>query len=385
VTRREMLALSVSAAGLRAQSAADRNGAARDLVYQALEQLSAHASPQDVTRAMRFLRGALDQYASFGDAHYYRYLCLKHLNQEPALQKSEMEAALRCESEALRDQRDPFVLAVPRIYDNLTTIGQKWALVVGISRFQPQSKNKDGDVIVGAPPLDYAASDAEHFAEVLKDSNVGRFPPAQVNLLTDKAATTGAIKAGLNTIARKAKPEDVVVVYFATHGSARDKDIRGVSYLYTWDTDVSATDQIFGTALAMVDISGIMNNRCVAQRTVLILDTCHSGAGLSGQAVSTADINRLREGAGRYICSSCGENESAFDGLFTASLIEHMRARQGCIRLSDLFVQVQKDVSEAALTKRNGQQRPVMMKSDSAAEIVLGAAVGGASDGCLAD
>lgn len=379
MTRREMIvACAASAAGLRAQNSQDRNGAARDLMYQALEQLSARATPEDVTRGMRFLRAALDEYPSFGDAHYYRYLCLKRLNQEPALQRSEMEAAQRYESEALRDQRDPFFLAAPRIYDSLATVGQKWALVVGISRFQP----KNGDRI-GAPALDYAASDATAFAEILSDPSVGRFPAAQVNLLTDKAATTGAIRAGLNTIARKAKPEDMVVVYIATHGSPRDKDIRRVSYLYTWDTDVSSTDQIFGTALAMVDVSGIVSNRCVAQRTVVILDTCHSGAGISGQALATEDMNRLREGAGRYVLSSCGENESAYDGLFTASLIGQLRARQGCVRLSDLFVQVQKDVSDTAQRKNSARQRPVMMKSDSAAEIVLGVAAGGVSDDCV--
>src|SRR6516165_4894609 len=166
MTRREILALAACSAGLRGQSADDRNGAARDLVYQALEQLSAHATQQEVTRAIRFLRAALDQYPSLGDAHYYRYLCLKKLNQEPNLQKAELEAAQRYNSEALRDQRDPFILAAPKIYDNLVTVGQKWALVVGISRFQPR---------IGAMPLNFAASDATAFSDLLKDPSVGRF------------------------------------------------------------------------------------------------------------------------------------------------------------------------------------------------------------------
>jgi hypothetical protein len=377
MTRREMLALAGCAVALRAQSSEDRNGAARDLVYQALEQLSAHATPQDVTRAIRFLRASLDQYPSFGDARYYRYLCLKRLNQEPALQKSDLEAAQRYDSEALRDKRDPFVLAVPRIYDNLGAIGQKWALVIGISRFQPR---------IGAMALDYAASDATAFAQLLTDPGVGRFPSNQVFLLTDKDATTAGIRARLNTIATKAKPEDVAVVYIATHGSPREDDIRRVSYLLTYDTNVGSRDDIFGSALAMVDVSGILSSRCVAQRTIVILDTCHSGAGVSGQALSVDDINRLREGAGRYVLSSCGENESAYEdsghGLFTASLIERLRARKGCIRMNDLFALVQKDVSETVLRRKNAQQRPVMVKSDSATEIVLGAAVGGASDSC---
>lgn len=375
MNRREFLALSASAAALRGQNAAARDGAARDLVNQALEQLSSHATPQDVTRAVRFLRAALDQYPSFGDAHYYRYLCLKRLNQEPSLQQSEKEAAERYNSEALRDQRDPFVLAVPRLYDNLVTVGQKWALVVGISRFQPK---------VGAMPLNFAASDATAFADLLKDPDVGRFPANQVFALTDRDATTGNIRARLNTIATKAKPEDLMVVYIATHGSSRDDDIRKVSYLLTYDTDVTSRDEIFGTALGMKDVSQIISGRCVAQRTVVIMDTCHSGAGVS---ISTDETNWLREGAGRFVISSCGDKESAYEdaghGFFTASLIDCLRARKGCVRLSDLFAQVQKDVSDSVQRKMNAPQHPTMVKSDSAAEIVLGAAVGGASDGCF--
>jgi hypothetical protein len=361
---------------LRGQSAEDRHGAARDLVYQALEQLSANATTQNVTRAIRFLRASLDQYPSFGDAHYFRYLCLKRLNQEPNLQKNELEAAERYNSEALRDRRDPFVLAVPKIYDNLVAIGQKWALVVGISRFQPR---------IGAMPLDYAASDATAFADLLKDSNVGRFPANQVFILTDKDATTANIKARLNRISTYAKPEDVVVVYIATHGSSRDEDLRKLTYLLTYDTNVTSKDDMFGSALGMVDVSEIIRTRCVAQRTVVFMDTCHSGAGVP---ITQEEINLLRQGAGRYVISSCGENESAWEesghGVFTASLINHLRARRGCMRLNDLYGQVEKDVSDTVKRRKNADQHPQIHKSDSAAEIVLGAAPGGASDGCLA-
>jgi uncharacterized caspase-like protein len=96
----------------------------------------------------------------------------------------------------------------------------------------------------------------------------------------------------------------------------------------------------------------------------------------------------LREGAGRYILSSCQANEISYEdnghGYFTASLIENLRARQGCIRLNDLFEQVRKEVSAKAITQRHGPQTPVLAKSDRSAEIVLGVAVGGASETCLA-
>jgi hypothetical protein len=378
MTRRKFLAFAAAATSLRPQSSGDNIGAARDLVYQALELLSERATSAQVTTANRFLRAALDQDPNFGDAHYYRHLCLKRLGQDLVMQKSHLEAAQRYQSEALRDKRDPFVLAVPKIYENLPMVGQKWALVVGISRFQPD---------IGPERLQFAANDADAFAELLRDPNVGRFPANQVFLLTNERATTAAIKARLNTIATRAKPEDVVVTYISTHGSPRSDDLRQVSYIYTYDTDVTSRDQVFGTALPMVEVSGIINNRCVAQRTVVIFDTCHSGSSLTASALSTADIDRLREGAGRYILSSCEPDQKSYEdaghGYFTASLIDKLRARNGCVRLKDLFAQVRKDVSDKVRQKYSKDQRPVMANSDNSSEIVLGAPVGGASEGCF--
>ena len=88
MTRREWLVLTAAAAaaGFRGQDG-DNVGAARDLVYQALERLSATAPPADVSAAARLLRTSLDQDGSFGDAHYYRALTLKRLNQDAKMQK----------------------------------------------------------------------------------------------------------------------------------------------------------------------------------------------------------------------------------------------------------------------------------------------------------
>jgi hypothetical protein len=377
MTRRELLALAAAAPALRAQRSSASVGAARDLMYQALELLSGHATPDQVTRAVRFLRGALDQYPSLGDAHYYRALCLKRLNQDLPLQRSELRAAENYTSEALRDMRDPFATAVPSIASNLAAVGQKWALVVGISQF-----NVEG----GVETLKYAATDAKAFAELLGDPAVGRFPSNQVFPLTNEMATAAAIKARLNFIATRAKADDMVVVYVSTHGSARTDDLRGVSYLYTYDTDATTKDQVFGTALAMWEISNIIATRCLAQRTLVIFDTCHSGAGIASQALSSQDIDRLREGAGRYVVSSCEDNQRSYEdaghGLFTASLIARLRERKGCVRVSDLFANVQKDVSERALRVYKKDQKPVMASSQNASEIVLGARPGGS--GCTA-
>jgi hypothetical protein len=354
-------------------------GAARDLLYQALELLSEKSTPAQVDRAIGYLKRSLDQYPGFGDAHYYRHLCLKKNNRDQAMQARALEAAIAYHSEALQEKRDPFTLAVPKIYQDLGTVGQKWALVVGISRFQPET---------GADPLKCSAADASSFADLLRDPEIGRFPAKQVFCLTDEKATTAAIKARLNTIATKAKSEDIVLVYISTHGSSRSDDIKQVSYLLTYDTDTTSKDDIFGSALPMVEISGIVSTRCTAQRTVLIFDTCHSGAGAASQTLSGEDVDRLREGAGRYILSSCEADQRSYEdashGYFTASLVELLRARKGCVRMGELFTNVQKQVSDRVSREAGKLQRPVMFRSENAAEIILGSAPGGTNEQCVA-
>src|SRR6185503_18543261 len=103
-------------------------------------------------------------------------LCLKRLGQDPGAQRRHLESAELYGSEALRDRRDPFTLAVPRLYGDLSKVGQKWALVVGVSRFQPE---------IGAERLQSAAGDADAMARVLQDPSIGRFPANQVFVLLD--------------------------------------------------------------------------------------------------------------------------------------------------------------------------------------------------------
>jgi uncharacterized caspase-like protein len=141
----------------------------------------------------------------------------------------------------------------------------------------------------------------------------------------------------------------------------------------------------------MVDVSGILNGRCLAQRTVVIFDTCHSGASvqarsLNTQALTAQDIDRFREGAGRYILTACQDDQQAYEdgghGYFTASLIEQWRAKKGCARIADLFTQVKLDVSSKVKRKYGKDQNPVMAASRNSMEFALGAAPASASADC---
>ena len=105
---------------------------------------------------------------------------------------------------------------------------QKWALVVGIGHFT------DSEI----PRLNYTTADATAFAAALEDPSIGQFPADNVHVLTDEQATTKNIKEQLNWIARHAAPNDLVVIYVATHGTSRTMDTAGgANYLVTYDTE----------------------------------------------------------------------------------------------------------------------------------------------------
>jgi uncharacterized caspase-like protein len=358
-----------------------------------------------------------------GDAWYYRSLVEAKLGHAgPA--KFAADQAKLLGSDAMSAGLQPFVLATPITRRSIGGGGnsapggggapsgpagpvqQKWALVIGISKFADRN----------IPSLNYTAGDAQAFAALLSDPAVGKFPKANVHLLTDGEATTKGIKEGLNWIARHAQTNDMVVIYLATHGSPRETDsVGGLNYIVTYDTEIHSTDHpdedaLYATALPMVELSSAVASRLHALRTLVVLDTCFSGgsiknggrmmgAGLANAAPSAAALQRMSEGSGRIVMAASQvdqeslESDTLHHGYFTYFLLKQLRDSKGMKPLSQVYAEVQQEVSErvAADGKAEGlHQNPVMDRSSDEADFALGlagtaaASVGGASDGLMA-
>jgi uncharacterized caspase-like protein len=244
--------------------------------------------------------------------------------------------------------------------------------------------------------LNYPGKDAEDFASLLKDPQIGRFRPGNVHLVVDAEATTRKIKMELNWLARSAKPDDLVVVFLASHGSPRDWDIAGVNYIITNDTelgDAKDPDSLFATALPMVDLSDIVRSRFQARRTAIFLDTCHSGAA-TGSSVrggalgdgnaSRQELDRIRQGVGRVIITSSTEKEKSWEsqtfqnGYFTHYLIEALKRDKGLSPVDKVYAYVRDNVSQKVAAEVRAHQTPVLSRSEQGAEeIVIGAMPGG--------
>jgi uncharacterized caspase-like protein len=375
-------------------NAEGRCGAGVDLVVQALEKVKADSRLDQLEDANQLLKRATELCAELGDAWYYRSLVERQLGHIPQADFA-MRKAKMFPSDASTDQLNPFVLSTPRSR-SLTSPGnntpgsaragggEKWALIVGIGTFQDHN----------IEPLRYTVNDAQSFASVLIDPKYGNFKTANVHTLTNDQATTRNIKAQLNWLARSAAPDDLVVVYVATHGSSRDMDTVGVNYVITHDTEVGANidpDSLYATALPMVDIANAIATRVKATRAAIFLDTCYSGnatvknskliaPGVASASLTQKTLDHIKQGSGRIIFAASGTEEESLEsdslkhGFFTYFLVQALHEQTGSAPLSRIFDYTQQHVSERVATEFRQyhlKQTPIMSRSEDNTDFAL--------------
>jgi uncharacterized caspase-like protein len=182
-------------------------------------------------------------------------------------------------------------------------------------------------------------------------------------------------------------------------------DTADVNYVVTTDTELQPQDSLFATSMAMVDLSDIVRSRIKARRTVILLDTCHSGAatvaakdralGLADAAPSRGALERISQGLGRAIVASSSEDQVSYEGApyqngyFTHFLLDALRQNGGKNNIEQVFAYVKQQVSQAVAARNAGNrgvsaegqgsvsppgQTPVLDTSELGNGIVLGVA-----------
>lgn len=240
--------------------------------------------------------------------------------------------------------------------------GRRFALLIGIARY----KNED------IPPLRYTLNDVESIRQVLVDPKGGRFPAANVRVLTDATAqkpTMEAIGEAFNWLAGSAdRPEDTVFVYFSGHGATKQKD----SYLLTWETNPAT---LLATAMNY-EIFNKFITGIPAQKKIIMLDACHSGgvslaqraAGEGANAELVRQLSQEAEGEGRLL--SCKDEESSWEdkdlqhGVFSYFLVKGMqgeadRDHDGIVTYSELEEYVTTRVRQHTVTRMGHAQTPI--------------------------
>ena len=140
-------------------------------------------------------------------------------------------------------------------------LGEYKALIIGINDYKGAK----------IPDLETPINDAKAIAKVLKEKY-----GFKVELLLDRKATKKAIYGGLRRLAKKTKPNDSVLIYFAGHG---DLDR---TYDDGWWIPADATGGEPFTYLGNGEVQKAMKSM-KARHVLLISDSCYSGT-LFGKA-----------------------------------------------------------------------------------------------------
>ncbi len=142
------------------------------------------------------------------------------------------------------------------------------ALVIGINKYKDPAWN----------PLRFAVKDALDVAKTIQEGPETKFDTVLI-AISPEETTKKAIIQKLKLLQKLNRdPRDIVFVYISAHGTlARDSSLRLKRFLVTYDT---ISKRVAQTALPIELLRKIFG-QLKSQKKVLILATCHSGAGKS--------------------------------------------------------------------------------------------------------
>jgi WD40 repeat protein len=261
-----------------------------------------------------------------------------------------------------------------------------YLVAVGVSQYQ-----------IADFRLDNAANDARALGDLLRPPSPPVYDRAEVTTLLDGQATAANIAAALGAVGAKARPQDVVVIFFSGHGEAVD----GKYFYAPVDFAARHPEQIdearhadearqgaiidtlfredgFGEAQLLPLLEKIQGN------LLLVLDTCYSATLATGDAVGERARNEtivrsVGHETGRFILagartlaldSSGGAAKGAdAHGLFTSYLLRGLDGdadlqHVGRINVAELLMFTKTAVREES-RKLNLEQEPFYYFSGS--------------------
>ena len=114
------------------------------------------------------------------------------------------------------------------------------------------------------------ADDARFLGEAMRAAHLQG--AGDQTVLVDGAATRAAFAAGLAGLAARARPEDVVVVFFSGHGNVRPAAAGDRTELDGIDETIELADGALTDTEVAAALSGVR-----AGTVILALDSCHAG------------------------------------------------------------------------------------------------------------
>jgi uncharacterized caspase-like protein len=227
------------------------------------------------------------------------------------------------------------------------------------------------------PDLDGAVNDARSMAATLKSP---KYAFTDVRILVDAEATRAGVLAAIERLIQDTRPGDVIVFFYAGHGSQRVNSLADVKLNHLDQTIVPADANAGQFDIRNTELAALFDRLIDKGASLtLIFDSCHSGSITRGETAPTkkrwaqADPrdahNAVRpvppETRGALFIAAAADFETAeetidqFDqkshGVFTSALLQVMRQSRAAAPAADIFA------SARAVLLRNGlAQHPVL-------------------------
>jgi|GEM_PF-877652 Caspase domain. len=224
------------------------------------------------------------------------------------------------------------------------SFADKWAVVVGVDKFQDQSWN-----------LEFAVKDAVDFKDYLVDQ--ARFAPDHVKILTGADATHKSIQNAIDWVRNEARRGDLVVLYYRTRGTFAEQEWG--NYLAASN---SQANDLSGTAFKMSEFAMTVLDKLQASSLAIIVDSDFSEVVL--RSIHEEYDKLSPEIDPLIVVNSANSNEIAWESkelknsVFTHELIKALIAKGGdamlCETAHSLRDKVKEDVNHIRKYRSQG-------------------------------
>ena len=247
---------------------------------------------------------------------------------------------------------------------------------------------KEGHALLVGVGADLANTidDAIEMNAILTDEERCAYPQGQVQLLTGEKATRADVLAGLDKLAKTAKADSTVIVYFSGHGYQVESPFGASHFLMPFGYDQSALPK---TAISGLEFATKLQ-AIPAKKLLLLLDCCHAG-GLDPATVQGATLAKsplppeatavLAQGRGQVIIASSRADELSYAGkpcsAFTLALLEALcgdgaSQKDGKVRVADLAL-----YTGGKVPQRTGDKQHPLLNYEQADNFVVAFHSGG--------
>lgn len=221
---------------------------------------------------------------------------------------------------------------------------------------------RDGDL-----RLKYSKKDADALVAQLKKGGKKLFGKVHTYSLYDDEVRLEKVDKMFDKISKKARPEDVFVLYVAGHGvtSKADGNYYYLPVNFRYTSDAAVAEQAISNDFFQQNLAKVK-----AQKSLVLLDTCNSGAFSNirtrGIEEKTA-VARLVKATGRATLMASSRDQVALEGheghgVFTWSLLEAMKGKgyggDNKLTINDLADYVEETLPELTYQKYGYEQVP---------------------------